>query len=104
MQGAWPGELARILKPGGTLYATFHGPFIFRKFFDEYPQDAKMSHFTRGFFFVKNIGDGVLPEWYQTALQTERGFLGAVPPGLERLFYAPQGHCSFQDAIALRRV
>jgi hypothetical protein len=33
---------------------------------------SSVEEFERvGFTFIKNISDGVLPDWYQTSIQTE---------------------------------
>ena len=55
-----------------------------------------------GFTFVKNIGDGLLPDWYQTSFQTPER-LSSDAADCAVLQHIPQGHDGWQDVLLLRK-
>ena len=66
MQFAWLAELRRILRPGGLLLASFHGPHLFR---GTAALDARAFQ-ARGFAYVTSGTTAGLPDFYQTAYHT----------------------------------
>jgi SAM-dependent methyltransferase len=66
MQFAWLAELRRILRPGGLLLASFHGPHLFR---GTAALDARAFQ-ARGFAYVTSGATAGLPDFYQTAYHT----------------------------------
>lgn len=63
-----------------------------------------MEEFRRkGFSFVRNIGDGVLPDWYQTNLQTVGFIASQLPPDMAVIEHAEKGHTNWQDRALIRK-
>jgi SAM-dependent methyltransferase len=67
MQFQWAWEIHRVLRPGGVLFGTFHGPFFFPEFFQAYRTAAKQGElatfgsdglFAFISFFGKNEDEG----------------------------------------------
>jgi cyclopropane fatty-acyl-phospholipid synthase-like methyltransferase len=63
-QRAWAAELKRILQPGGVLLLSVYGEHVWRS----QPEAGAVE---QGGFVFRTSGKlkGILPDWYQTALQ-----------------------------------
>lgn len=103
MQLAWLGEFHRILKTGGRLVATFHGPRT-HALLGEQDQGTLGQH---GFLFrVGQTGqlklDG-LPDFYQTAYHTEAYIRRRWASGFAVIAYEPGAIDGFQDAVVMTK-
>lgn len=102
-QTQWLNELRRVSRPGAVLLLTTHGRFVLEQS-REHLRDEDIAGFeSRGFLFVRNILDGVLPDWYQTAFHSEEYLRRTFGRYFEILEFLPQGMDNFQDAILLSR-
>jgi len=70
MEVSWLRELVRVLKPSGHLYITFNSQHVLNQIPQRFPEEALAAYYRNGFAYFSNIDDGILPEWYQTSLQT----------------------------------
>jgi SAM-dependent methyltransferase len=104
MQREWFKELDRVLVPGGLLYFTFSGPFVFHKY-KSYFDGGSLDEFEKtGFTFVRNISDKVLPDWYQTSLQNIDYLKTQFPLSFDLLEHVDRGHTGWQDRAVVRKV
>ena len=104
MQTAWLEELARILRPGGLLFFSFNGQHVVDAIAPTLSDTVFDGLETRGFHFLRNIGDGVLPEWYQTSLQTSTHLERGLASAFSMVRHKPRAMGGWQDAmIAVRR-
>lgn len=103
MQRAWFYEMDRILAPGGLFYFSFSGPFVVDSYEKDHPPDKTAEYKMRGFTFVENIGDKVLPDWYQTSLQNIDFLKTQFPASFELIEHVERGHTNFQDRVLIRK-
>ena len=103
MERAWLEELTRLLKPGGFLYLTFNGQVVLEKARGQFPAEVLKRLKREGFAYFRNIQDGVLPEWYQTSVQTPSFMMSHVPPDSTVVRHEAGGHAGWQDAMLLQR-
>jgi len=71
-QRAWLAELHRILKPGGWLLLTFYSEHVWRA--TEHADAVARGEFV---FATSAKLKGLLPDWYQTALQSQERIVAA---------------------------
>jgi SAM-dependent methyltransferase len=72
-QKAWLAELRRVLKPGGLLLLSFYSRHVWQ------PLEDGGSVAGGGFVFRASAKwKGILPDWYQTALQSEARIVRAM--------------------------
>lgn len=72
-QRAWLPELGRILKPGGLLLLSFHSKNVWE------PLEDAGAIERDGFVFRTSAKlTGILPEWYQTAFQSQPSIVSAL--------------------------
>ena len=103
MQQRWLAELARVLKPGGVLLLSTHGPSVFelnRHTFSDTEVAAFRDH---GFVYIRNIVDGVLPDWYQTSFQTSDHVRRTFGEHFEVIDHVTKGMAGFQDLAICRK-
>lgn len=99
-QFEWLAELQRIIKPGGILLASIHGPHCWNNM----PEANVREVEERGFVFVKtNATRGLHPEWYQNAWHTEAYVRDTWSRYFEIVAYRPKGMQMHQDLVVLRR-
>jgi SAM-dependent methyltransferase len=100
----WLNELHRILKPDGYLLLTVQGQIAFDLV------DASLNELQRkdfeeiGFLFIENIIDGILPDWYQTAIYREEFARVVFNRGFSITRYDKQGMSGWQDLILLKKI
>lgn len=81
-QRAWAAELARILKPGGVLLLSVYGEHIWRA----QPEAGAVEQ--NGFVFrASDKLKGILPDWYQTALQSRTRITSLLAGHFARVSY-----------------
>jgi SAM-dependent methyltransferase len=70
MTNSWLAEWSRILKPGGTLIATFNADDFAKKFLDinsDYYKMINRKLNSEGYAFINDEGwQGIFPDFYQT--------------------------------------
>jgi SAM-dependent methyltransferase len=100
MQAAWMAELARIIRPGGLALLTFHG----KRCAATLPGSYREKIAADGYLYLKTgITEGIFPEWYQSAYQTEEYVRRVCPAGFEVVEYTDGGMAGWQDLAVLRR-
>ncbi len=104
MQFRWLAELVRVLKPGGYLYLTFTGLKVLEHSKEAFPADVIFEFEKTGFAYFSNIGDGVLPAWYQTSLQTGDYVTSSMPACVKLLEHEIGGHAGWQDAALYQKL
>jgi SAM-dependent methyltransferase len=103
MQAAWLDELHRVLAPGGVLVLSTHGPSVFEQHRESFSA-AEVAAFTeRGFVYVRNIADGVLPDWYQTSFQTRAHVERTFGRRFDVVDHLDRGMADFQDLVICRK-
>ncbi len=107
-QDRWLTELRRVLRPGGVLLATVHGP----KSWEGLPRATVRRIRQEGIVFARTAADkGRHPDWYQTTWHTEayvrrhwsRDFeiAGYISEGMS--FDLPPSAPIVHDVVVLRR-
>lgn len=99
----WLEELHRVLRPGGVLLLTVHGQFALDEVKDSITTQQARDFQATGFLFLANIGDRVLPDWYQTAIYREDFARLVFGSRFDVLGYRAKGMCECQDVVLLRR-
>jgi SAM-dependent methyltransferase len=108
-QFKWLAELQRVLRPGGVLLATVHGP----KAWEGLPKPTVERIRKEGIIFANTSADkGVHPDWYQTTWHTEDYIRSKWSAYFEVLAYLPEGMIFdiadgmkiVQDMVVLRRM
>jgi len=84
-QRAWLAELHRILKPGGWLLLTFYSEHVWRA--TEHAEAVARGEFV---FATSAKLKGILPDWYQTALQSEERIVTAWSERFANVSYIPR--------------
>ena len=103
MQQRWLAELKRVLKPGGVLLLSTHGPNVFELNRHTF-SDAQIAAFRDdGFVYIRNIIDGILPDWYQTSFQTGDHVRRTFAQHLDVIDHVPQGMTGYQDLAICRK-
>jgi SAM-dependent methyltransferase len=67
----WLEELRRALNHKGIVLLTTHGTHVFDANKNNMDPASVESFLKKGFCYISNIGDGVLPDWYQTSFHSE---------------------------------
>lgn len=102
-QQRWLIELARVLKPGGVLLLSTHGPTAFEYNREVFSQAQVTAFRNRGFVFLRNIHDGVLPDWYQSSFQTADHVRRTFGQHFEVVDHLHRGMTGFQDLAVCRK-
>jgi len=95
----WVPELARVLKPGGILLATFHGPAAWEHLTGQPREQIEKDRFL---FATSRKLRGIVPEWYHTAYHTPDYVRDLLSRRFELLDYV-QGGFGYQDIALARR-
>ena len=103
MQQRWLAELVRVLKPGGILLVSTHGPHVFDLSRHTFSDDDVAAFRDRGFVFIRNIVDGVLPDWYQSSFQTSEHVRGTFAHHVEVIDHVARGMTGYQDLAICRK-
>jgi SAM-dependent methyltransferase len=103
MQQRWLAELARVLKPGGVLLLSTHGPSVFELNRHTFSDTEVASFRDHGFVYIRNIVDGVLPDWYQTSFQTADHVRRTFGAHFDVIDHVPKGMTGFQDLAICRK-
>jgi SAM-dependent methyltransferase len=103
----WLDELRRIVRPGGIVLVTVHGPFRFEEDRNRagggVTADAVEEYERNGFTYVHALNDGILPDWYQNAFMQESYARRVYGRYFNVLDYIPQGMMGRQDVIMMQR-
>jgi SAM-dependent methyltransferase len=109
MQFQWAWEIHRVLRPGGLLFATLHGPFFFPEFFEAYHSHAQRGEvysfgedglFAYLSFFDKSEDEGQV----DVAAAHTPGFVKEQFSGFEMVRRFPQSlMAAGQDLYLLRK-
>jgi mutator protein MutT len=94
-QRAWLPELRRVLRPGGLLLLSFHSSSVWKPL-----EDAPAVE--RDGFVFRTSGKlrGILPEWYQTAFQSQPSIIGALSEHFPEVAYLERNLGAQDIAIA----
>jgi SAM-dependent methyltransferase len=103
MEIAWLTELVRLLKPSGHLYITFNSQHVLDQIPQSFPEEALAAYYHNGFAYFSNIQDGILPEWYQTSLQTYEFVKSCLPANSCAISHESGGCLGWQDSMLIRR-
>jgi SAM-dependent methyltransferase len=99
-QDRWLVELCRLLRPGGILLASLHGPALWDS---RVPLWSRRTLQRNGFLFVTTGTDASHPDWYQVAWHTE-GYVRRHWGGfVEVIRYMAQGVGGYQDLVVARK-
>lgn len=98
MQIAWLRELRRLVKPGGYVLLSVHGP----KHYGMIPSGRRGEMSTRGFVYLKTGETAGLPEFYQTAFHSRDYVERVWSEYFEIVAYKPLAIGSHQDAVLCR--
>jgi hypothetical protein len=106
----WPGELRRLLRPGGIATLTVHGRHAFQMFLDGLPpgSPARSTHaanfHTQGIVFVKtDHWTGNFPDFYHNSYNDVSYIFNHWTRFLDVCCYIPRGALNYQDLIVLQR-
>ena len=97
---AWLAELVRVLKPSGYLYITFNSQHVLNQIPQSFPEEALAAYYHNGFAYFSNIDDGILPEWYQTSLQTHEFVKSRLPGNSCAVSHESAGCLGWQELDA----
>lgn len=95
-QQAWIPELRRILKPGGLLLLSFHSEHVWKA--SEAAAAVERNEFI---FRTSSKLKGIVPDWYQTAFQSQDRIVSMLSGHFAVLDYLPRGFGD-QDAVIAR--
>ncbi len=96
-QRAWLPELRRILKPRGLLLLSFHSKNVWQ------PSEDATSIERDGFVFRTSAKlKGILPDWYQTAFQSQPSIVGALSEHFTEVGYLER-NLGDQDVAVARK-
>ena len=99
LQHAWLAELGRIVKPGGYLILTVHGP----QHFQLIPRIRRSEIKRIGFVYVDAGGTEGLPQFYQTAFHAPEYIHAVWSQYFEISGIHPLAISNHQDAILCRK-
>ena len=103
MQRTWLAELRRVIKPGGVLLLSTHGPSVFELNRAGFTDAEAAAFRDNGFVYIRNITDGVLPDWYQTSFQTSDHVRRTFSPYFDVIDHVERGMTNFQDLAICRK-
>ncbi len=96
-QRAWLPELRRVLKPGGLLLLSFHSKNVWQ------PLEDASAVEREGFVFRTSAKlKGILPEWYQTAFQSQPSIVQALSAHFTEVGYLER-NLGDQDVAMARK-
>ena len=96
-QRTWLPELRRILKPGGLLLLSFHSRNVWQ------PLEDASAVERDGFVFRRSAKlKGILPEWYQTAFQSQPSIVRALSAHFTEVGYLER-NLGDQDVAVARK-
>jgi SAM-dependent methyltransferase len=109
----WFDEMHRVIKPGGLLAFTTHGPQAIAHYHgngmrsDEQLTDIRKGLWDHGYWYAAEFGDkgdwGVVNSEWGTAFQSPEWFLQQLTPKWEFVEYAIARNHTNQDVYVLRR-
>jgi ubiquinone/menaquinone biosynthesis C-methylase UbiE len=96
-QRAWLPELRRVLRPGGLLLLSFHSKNVWQ------PSEDAGAVERDGFVFrTSSKLKGILPEWYQTAFQSQPSIVSALAAHFTQVGYLER-NLGDQDVAVARK-
>ena len=100
-QDRWLAEMRRMLKPGGILLASVHGPYLWKP---RLPPWTIANLKRKGIIFARLGADtGTHPSWYQVAWHTEEYIHEHWAQILEIRGYRERGLNDYQDVVVAQK-
>ena len=96
-QRAWLAEIRRVLRPGGLLLLSFHSKDVWQPL-----EDAGAVERDGFVFRTSSKLQGILPEWYQTAFQSQPSIVHALSAHFTEVAYLER-NLGAQDIAAARK-
>lgn len=99
-QFKWLAELKRVIRPGGYLLASVHGPHCWLGL----PKSTVKKIQEDGFLFAVTKADkGIFPEWYQNAWHTGDYIRKRWSEYFDVLGCVDRGALNYQDLVVMKR-
>jgi SAM-dependent methyltransferase len=96
----WLNELRRIITPNGYLVLSVMGTNIANTL----PEELKARFYQDGFVFVRApVWEGIHPEWYADAYQSEKFIRDSFSRCFDVLSYTSAGLNGHQDLVIMRK-
>jgi len=100
-QDSWLAEMRRMLKPGGILLASVHGPHCWEP---RLPSWTIASLKRKGMIFARVGADaGIHPSWYQVAWHTEEYIRKHWAEVFDIQGYRERGLNDYQDVVVAQK-
>lgn len=113
VQMGWLADLRRILRPGGVLLTSIHGPKVAREYYQslvslnhlDWAMHFIRRYYVNGFFYTqgRTEAESKLPEYYGAAFHQLRYIEEHWCVGMDLLGYFPVASLGHQDIIVMRK-
>jgi SAM-dependent methyltransferase len=110
-QDAWLEELRRVVRPGGLVLLSVHGPHAFAGYVQAWrdwpadPSHLEQEMAEKGFLYIAEDSwqGSSFPDFYHSAFHTPGYVVEHWGRYLRVLAYYPRGGLDYQDVVLLRR-